>query len=142
VQRRLEGWRSTQVRGDDGVVHSDERVRAKCPVIAPSPAGALHLGERYWSEVGRASRGSLRRRDTSSGVELRLFAFGPSLEQPERPAPTPLGHQYTRIRETFAVEVLVRLPRQKPLVLLADIELGRGGKVANIGTARRRYVSD
>ena len=60
-------------------------------------------------------------------------------EQPERPVPTPLGHQYTRI---FAVEVLVRLPRQKPLVLLADIEFGRGGKVANIGTARRRYVDD
>jgi hypothetical protein len=63
-------------------------------------------------------------------------------EQPERPVPTPLGHQYTRIRETFAVEVLVRLPRQKPLVLLAEIELGRGGKVANIGTSRRRYVGD
>jgi hypothetical protein len=79
VQGRLEGWRSAQARGDDGVVHSDERVRAKYPVIAPSPAGALHLGELYWSEVGRASRGSLRRRDTSSGVELRLFAFGPRL---------------------------------------------------------------
>ena len=63
-------------------------------------------------------------------------------EKPERPVPTLLGHQYTRIRETFAVEVLVRLPRQKPLVVLADVELGRGGKVANIGTARRRYVGD
>lgn len=63
-------------------------------------------------------------------------------EQPERPVPTPLGEQYTRIRETFAVKVLVSLPRQKPLVLLADIELGRGGKVAKIGTSRRRYVDD
>jgi hypothetical protein len=79
VQRELEGWRSTHARGDGGVVHSDERVRAKHPVVAPSPAGALHLGDRYWSEVGRASRGSLRRRDTASGVDLRLFAFGPRL---------------------------------------------------------------
>lgn len=63
-------------------------------------------------------------------------------ERPERPVPTPGGQQYTRIRETFAVEVLIRLPRQKPLVVLADVELGRGGKVANIGTARRRYVGD
>jgi hypothetical protein len=40
------------------------------------------------------------------------------------------------------VEVLIRLPRQKPLVVLADVELGRSGKIANIGTARRRYVGD
>jgi hypothetical protein len=79
VQRELEGWRSTQTRGEDGVVHSDERVHATHSVVAPSPAGALHLGDRYWSEVGRATRGSLRRRDTASGVELRLFAIGPSL---------------------------------------------------------------
>jgi len=79
VQRELEGWQSTQERGDDGVVHSDERVHARHPVVAPSPAGALHLGDRYFSEVGRATRGSMRRRDTASGVELSLFAFGPSL---------------------------------------------------------------
>jgi hypothetical protein len=63
-------------------------------------------------------------------------------ERPARPVATPLGQQYSRIRETFAVEVLIGLPRQKPLVVLADIELGRGGKVANIGTARRRHVGD
>jgi len=38
-------------------------------------------------------------------------------ERPERPAPAPQGQQYTRIRETFAVEVLIRLPRRKPLVV-------------------------
>jgi hypothetical protein len=79
VQRELEGWRSTHARGDDGVVHSDERVRARHRVVPSSPEGALRLGDRYWSEVGRATRGSLRRRDTPSGVELRLFSFGPSL---------------------------------------------------------------
>jgi hypothetical protein len=63
-------------------------------------------------------------------------------ERPEHLVPTPQGEQYARIRETFAVEVLIRLPRQKPLVVLAEVELGRGGKIANIGTARRRYVGD
>ena len=79
MQRELEGWRSTQVRGDEGVVHSDERVHAKHPVVAPTPEGALLLGDRYWCEVGRASRGSLRLREAASGVELRLLAFGPTL---------------------------------------------------------------
>jgi len=82
-------------------------------------------------------------------VDLSGHAAGKTLyvavrydERPERPVPTPMGQQYTRIRETFAVEVLVRLPRRKPLVVLADVELGRSGKIANIGTARRRYVGD
>jgi hypothetical protein len=61
-------------------------------------------------------------------------------ERPERPVPTPLGQQYTRIRETFAVEVLIGPPRQKHLVVLAEVELGRRGQVASVGTARRRYV--
>jgi hypothetical protein len=85
VRRELEGWRSTHARGAGGVVHSDERVHAKYPVVAPSRTGALHLGNCYWSEVGRASRGSLRRRDTATGVELRLFACGPSLLRFGRP---------------------------------------------------------
>jgi hypothetical protein len=63
-------------------------------------------------------------------------------ERPERPIPTPQGQQYSRIRETFAVEVLIHVPRQKPLVVLADVELGPDGKVVDIGTARRRYVDD
>jgi hypothetical protein len=79
VQRELEGWRSTRERRDDGAIHSDERARARAPVVASSPEGALHLGDRYWSEVRRVSRGWLRRRDTAFGVDLRLFGFGPSL---------------------------------------------------------------
>ena len=61
-------------------------------------------------------------------------------EQPERPVPALQGQEYTRIRETFAVEVLTGLPRQKPFLVLAEVELGRGGKIANICTTRRRYV--
>ena len=72
MRRELEGWRSTQARGAHGVVHSDERVRARHTVVAHSSAGGLHLGDRYWSEVGRASRGALQLRENAGGVELRL----------------------------------------------------------------------
>lgn len=63
-------------------------------------------------------------------------------ERPERPVPTPRGQQYSRVRETFAVEVLARVPPRKLLVVLGDVELGRGGKVRKVSTARRRYVGD
>ncbi len=59
-------------------------------------------------------------------------------ERPERPVPALEGEEYTRIRETFAVEVLTALPRQK--LVLAEVELGRGAKIAKICTTRRRYV--
>ena len=85
----------------------------------------------------------------SVAVDLSGHAAGTTLyvavrydERPERPVPTPMGQQYTRIRETSKAEVLISLPRQKPLVVLADVELGRGGRVTNIGTARRRCVGD
>ena len=85
----------------------------------------------------------------SVAVDLSGHAAGTTVyvvvrydERPERHVPTPMGQQFTRIRETFAAEVLISLPRQKPLVVLADVELGRGGRVTNIGAARRRYVGD
>jgi hypothetical protein len=81
-------------------------------------------------------------------VDLSGHASGRTLyvavrydERLERPVPAPYGTEYTRIRETFAVEVLTRLPRQKPLVILADIDLGPGGKIAEIGSAHRRQLS-
>jgi hypothetical protein len=61
-------------------------------------------------------------------------------ERPAHPVPTPCGQQFSRVRETFAVEVLLSVPPRKRLVVLAEVELGRGSKIANIGTTRRRYV--
>lgn len=63
-------------------------------------------------------------------------------ERPERPVPVPgpRGKEYSRIRETFAVEVLTRLPRQKPLVIVGDVELGPGGKIARIAATHRREI--
>ena len=75
----LDGWQSLQGRGPDGSIESDERVRAARPVVARGDAGARHLGDRYWLEVARASRGAVRRRDTARGIELRVFGRGPCL---------------------------------------------------------------
>jgi len=61
-------------------------------------------------------------------------------ERPERPVPAPEGQEYSRVCETFAIEVLATLPSRAPHVVLAEIELGRGGRIKAIGTARRRYV--
>jgi hypothetical protein len=79
VQHELEGWRSRHGRDPDGATHSDERVRVTHPVVERSPAGARRLGDRYWSEVARASRGVVRRRDNATGIDMRLFGFGPCL---------------------------------------------------------------
>jgi hypothetical protein len=79
VRRELEGWRSLQGRGADGAIESDERVQAARPVVELSEGGARRLGERYWLEVTRSSRGLVRSRETSEGVELRLLGRSPCL---------------------------------------------------------------
>jgi hypothetical protein len=85
--------------------------------------------------------------DTGVTVDLSGHAPGRTLyvavrhdERPERPVPSPHGTEYSRIRETFAVEVLTSVPRRKSLVTLADVELGRGHTIARIGAAHRRHV--
>ena len=75
----LDGWRSTHGRGPGGAVYSDEGVHAARPAVAHSEAGALELGDRYWREIARASRGIVRRHDGGDEVELRLFGLGPLL---------------------------------------------------------------
>jgi hypothetical protein len=79
VRAELQGWRSVQGRGPDGAIDSDERVTAARPVVERSEGGALSLGDRYWREVSRASRGFARARATTSAVELRLLGRGPCL---------------------------------------------------------------
>ena len=79
MRHELDGWRSVHGRGADGSIESDERVTAASAVVERSEAGARLLGERYWREVASASRGLVRGRRNGDGVELRLFARGPSL---------------------------------------------------------------
>lgn len=68
-----------RARSDEGTFESDERVRVAGPVVEFSEYGARVLADRYWLEVSRASRGFVRRRDTSRGLELRLLGRGPCL---------------------------------------------------------------
>jgi uncharacterized protein YbjT (DUF2867 family) len=75
----LDGWRAIRARSADGAFESDERVRIAGPVVEFSEHGARVLADRYWLEVSRLSRGIVRRRDTSLGLELRLLGRGPCL---------------------------------------------------------------
>jgi hypothetical protein len=85
VQAELQGWRSVQGRGPDGAIDSDERVTAARPVVERSDGGARSLGDRYWREVSRASRGFARARTTAGAVELRLLGRGPCLLRFDHP---------------------------------------------------------
>lgn len=58
---------------------SEQRVLTEHPVVAPSLVGAGALGDRYWAEVERFTRGLVRVVSTSGGVELRLLPGGPRL---------------------------------------------------------------
>jgi len=71
--------------GADGAIESDERALLRRLVVARSEDGARQLGERYWLEVTRGSRGIVRPRLTASGVELRLLWRGPCLLRFGRP---------------------------------------------------------
>jgi hypothetical protein len=68
-----------RARSEGGAFESDERVRVAEPVVEFSEDGARVLADRYWHEVSRVSRGVVRRRDTSLGLELRLLGRGPCL---------------------------------------------------------------
>ena len=126
--RLLHGW---------GVVHGLE-VQAGTPrtgKVTISPGYALDgLGEEI--VVGTAVTVDL----SGHGAGKTVYVAVRYDERLERPAPGPHGKEYTRIRETFAVEVLTRLPRQKPLVILADVELGPSHKISRIGSSHRRRV--
>ena len=79
MRRRLEAWSTVQSRSEDGTFTSVQRVRSARPVVELSDAGAKVLGQRYWREAVRASRGLVHCRQESVGVELRLLRRGPVL---------------------------------------------------------------
>jgi hypothetical protein len=126
--RHLHGW---------GIVHGLE-VRAGKPgtgEVTISPGYAL---DRRGEEIVV---------DTAVTVDLSGHAAGKTLylavrhdERPARPVSSPHGKEFSRIRETFAVEVSTSVPRRKTLVILGDVELGRGRTIARIGAAHRRHV--
>jgi hypothetical protein len=49
------------------------------PVVEHSAEGAMMLGDAYWREVERLTRGIVRTRSSTGGAELRLARRGPTL---------------------------------------------------------------
>jgi len=74
-----DGFESLERRNADRSVVTEQRVRAVRPVVPFTPDGARSLGDSYWREVARASRGLVRYRETSDRVELTLLGRGPAL---------------------------------------------------------------
>lgn len=79
MPRRLEAWSSVQTRSEGGTFASVQRASSARAVVDRSDSGARALGQRYWREAVRASRGLVRCRQESQGVELRLLGRGPAL---------------------------------------------------------------
>jgi hypothetical protein len=79
VRRGIEAWSSVQSRSEDGTHTSVQRARSARPIVEISDAGAKDLGQRYWREAVRASRGLVHCRQEAVGIELRLLGRGPVL---------------------------------------------------------------
>jgi hypothetical protein len=64
-------------------IESVERIELTTPLVPATADGARALGEWYWDELARTSRGLVRARSEDGGVRLRLgrlatlFRFGP-----------------------------------------------------------------
>lgn len=66
-------------RLEDGAIASRQHALVEEPVVELSDAGALRLGQVYWSEVERSTVGLVRPRVRGEGLELRLLGVGPAL---------------------------------------------------------------
>ena len=63
---------------------AEQRIALGSSAVETSETGARRLGEEYWAEISRVTRGLVRARAGRDGVELTLvgrftlFGFGPS----------------------------------------------------------------
>ena len=60
-------------------MESKQQVWVAQPVVETSESGARELGLRYWQEVRRTTRGLVRVRISSSGVQIRVAGHGPAV---------------------------------------------------------------
>ena len=81
----MDGWESWHRQTDEGEVESQQGVVLAGPVVEFSAAGAERLGDAYWREVERVTRGLVRARERNGALELRLFGHGPALLRFGRP---------------------------------------------------------
>jgi hypothetical protein len=122
-----------RARSEDGAFQSDERVHVAGPVVDFSEHGAHVLADRYWLEVWRVSRGVVRRRDTSLGLELRLLGRGPCLLR-FGPAECTSDADEVRCRYPIAGGLLTRRPG-------GDLSLSQSGsQPTELRAAVRAFV--
>jgi hypothetical protein len=114
------GWATEQRQGADGAVESEQRVSLNAPVVAFDRAGALSLGDNYWIEVERATRGLVRPR-RSSGVELRLLGRRPVLLAFDPPQ---IDARPGRIRTEFAIRGGLLAQRPAGAILFEQVDDG------------------
>jgi len=70
----------TQSRGETGAFASIQRASLPHPVVELSAVGAERLGDLYWDQLERSSRGILRVRGDAAGTtEIRLLGIRPAL---------------------------------------------------------------
>jgi len=118
VPRRLEAWSSVQTRSEDGTYASVQRASSARPVVERSHSGARALGQRYWREAARASRGLVRCLQEAEGVELRLLGRGPALLS-FGPAETSVGDE--RVSCTYPIRGGVLARREGGTLALSQV---------------------
>lgn len=75
----LESFHSSERRGLDRSVETEQATSTGRPVVPYTHEGATALGRAYWAEVNRVSRRLLRYRETHEGLELTVLGVGPTL---------------------------------------------------------------
>lgn len=69
----------SQSRDATGAFASVQRTSLPTPAVDHSPLGATRLGDLYWHELERWTRGLVRARVASDAVELTALGIGPTL---------------------------------------------------------------
>jgi hypothetical protein len=118
VRRRIEAWSTVHSRSEDGTLTSVQRARSARPVVEISDSGAKDLGQRYWREAVRASRGLVHCRQGPVGVELRLLGRGPVLLS-FRPAETSV--EGNRVSCTYSIRGGLLTRREGGTLALSQI---------------------
>ena len=118
MRRQIEAWSTVHSRSEDGTLTSVQRARSARPVVEISDAGAKDLGQRYWREAVRASRGLVYCRQGPMGVELRLLGRGPVLLS-FRPAETSV--EGNRVSCTYSIRGGLLTRREGGMLALSQI---------------------
>lgn len=119
-RRGVSTW--TQTRGETGAFASIQRASLPQPVVELSAAGAERLGDLYWDQLERSSRGMLRvRRDAAGTTEIRLLGVGPALLRFGR-----AEHELTPTSATCRYPIVGGLLARRPAGSISFTQSGEG----------------